>query len=153
MEYRKQDKITNRNTKKIINSRCRKCCFESNYNFDAILLRYFYLNTSLQKYTVISIKQESFHADMHVYISILKLKTFFPLISQALSANRALPYKFFCIKKIYQLIRVLCFLETVTRCRKEVDATKPKKIVQIACLPALLFLYKNKELFRIGKLS
>lgn len=55
MEYRNQNKITTRNRKKIINSRCKKCCFESNYNFDTILC-YFYLNTSLQKYTVISIK-------------------------------------------------------------------------------------------------
>lgn len=49
-----------------------------------------------------------------------------------MSANRELSFKFFCIKiKKYQLIRVLCFLEIVTRYRKEIDATKLQKNVQI----------------------
>lgn len=154
MEYRKQNKIANRNINKIIQD-------AENTVLKAITILmvfycYFYLNTSLQKYTVIRIKQESFHAATLYLLTILKLRTFFfyfnciGLVSQE---KVFLSYKFFCIKKIHRLIQVLCFLEIVTRYRKEVDATKLQKIVQIVFIKEKKEGRQvRKELFRTGKL-
>lgn len=137
------------------NSRCRKYCFESNYNFDVFLLLFLleYIPSKIHcNQNKIGELSCSYTVSSH-YFKIKNFFFYFNCIGLVSQEKVFLSYKFFCIKKIHRLIQVLCFLEIVTRYRKEVDATKLQKIVQIVFIKEKKEGRQvRKELFRTGKL-